>query len=222
MKVRDYENVIRHYLAKRPDLNISRVTVCWCLNDLYQEITDIETPGVKWRSSFSDVLLRLRSKSHLFLFLKKTVWDRPQSYYRFDSGFYENDHPWLIDAADRLDVIQRFCEEQQVRFDMILLPYAFQLRPPGDVRPQQAIGKLLRDRGIPYYDLLDDLAPSDASTSLFLYGDGIHFSKKGHARTAERLIRREGIPPAPKENPSGEGFPVGTSGRVRSRRSSFP
>jgi lysophospholipase L1-like esterase len=67
-----------------------------------------------------------------------------------------------------------------------LLPYEYQLRK-GIKNPQQLFSEALKSHNIPVNDLAPAFAKQGNIKSLYLYGDGIHFSEKGHRVVAEFL-----------------------------------
>jgi len=87
--VKNYRDVFIALVTEgRYNLNIKRVTIFWCLNDVYTNVPFDEIPGGKIRYIFSDFLTFVRNHSRLYHFLKSLLFDRPKSYYLFDKQFW--------------------------------------------------------------------------------------------------------------------------------------
>ncbi|QXD14236.1 SGNH/GDSL hydrolase family protein [Rhodocaloribacter litoris] len=182
--VHDYGAVLRTLLA-RDDLNLHRVTVFWCLNDAYAPATTDPNAGV--RRLAGPVLTFLRRHVRTYAWLKAHLADRPRTYFEHDRRLY--DGPALEAALAGLDTLHRLADTRGLRLEIVLLPYEYQLRragEPGLFHPQDVLKKHLRD--IPVYDAAPFLlAHTRKPETLYLYGDGIHFSERGHALLARFL-----------------------------------
>ena len=80
-----------------------------------------------------------------------------------------------------------FCSERKIAFDIILLPYEYQLRE-GYFTPQNLMTEVLQNKMSvqePFQNKRDKVSNFKA---YFLYGDGIHFSTFGHRYIAKFLI----------------------------------
>ena len=197
----DYLNVVRALIGDEVlRLRIERVTIFYTLNDVYTDVQDIETPGGNLRYLFGDLLRFLRNNSRLYLLLKKYFTDRPESYYKFDESFYTPSSKQLEHIIQMLAKAAGICASKKIEFDIVLLPYEFQLRKNYTVEesPQSLMKKLLEPYGITLYDPLDFLIRGEFEPEmLYLFGDGIHFSKFGHRLLADfikanMLIRQNG------------------------------
>ncbi len=187
---RDYVRVLRALLA-HPDLSLRRVTVFWCLNDVYVPAT--ADPGTAVRQTGGRLLTFLRLHARSYHWLKALFFDRPRAYFEHNRRLYEG-APLEAALAD-LAAMRELARTHGLRFDMVVLPYAYQLRhadTPGIFHPQDVLKARLRD--FPVYDpapFLHDHAPDP--DALYLYGDGIHFSERGHALLAEYLSSAPGL-----------------------------
>lgn len=79
-----------------------------------------------------------------------------------------------------------------IDFNVILLPYEFELRDGFDATnsPQSLLVQSLSSIGIRVYDLLPLIREKHIpSEDLYLYGDGIHFSCKGHKLIADIMSK---------------------------------
>src|SRR5690606_32456840 len=95
----------------------------------------------------------------------------------------------------RLAEMRRLSEARDIRFDVVLLPYEYQVRnpTPANLLPQEIMAARLEAIGVSVHDAAPALgAQRGAAATLYAYGDGIHFSEKGHRAVFEFL--REHIP----------------------------
>lgn len=186
--INSYWNVFRCLvLENRHNLKISGVSVFFCLNDISKNVNDLEIPGGKIRFVFSDFLTFMRIHSRLYHFTKTSLFDRPKSYFLFDSAFYDADLPEFQNAVSTINKMNNLCQERRISFDLCLLPYEYQLRE-GDFTPQNLLKEAIKNR-------LNVLEPFQNGgdknlnpKTYFLYGDGIHFSNFGHRYVAEFLL----------------------------------
>lgn len=186
--VSDYLNVARALIADgRYGFDIRKVSLFWCLNDIYDNVPVVEVPGGKLRHWFSGSLAWLRSKSRLYQLVKGTLFNRPRAYFEFDSRFYNAESPEFLAALDKLDKISAMCEARDIRFEVLLLPYAWQFSDRQTLfYPQALMEEALRGMDIPVRRPLQMVKP-EHSADLYLFGDGIHFSNRGHKLLAREL-----------------------------------
>jgi lysophospholipase L1-like esterase len=203
----DYARVLDALLAD-PALRLARVTVLWCLNDVYPE-APVGEPGHGLRTAAGGLVAALNRHSRLYRALKAAALDRPLAFYRFDRRFYAPHAappppdaaadtalaPHLPAALDRLAAMRDRCAAWGIPFAVAVVPYEAQLRPPapgtveGERLPQRVLLDGLRARGIPALDLapaLEAAAQGDPA-ALYLWSDGIHLSARGHAAAAEAI-----------------------------------
>lgn len=174
--------------------------IFWCLNDVYTNVPDFDTPGGKLRFLFADWLRFVRTHSRLYYFLKTIVFDRPKSYYRFDKSFYQNEKREFQNALQIINKINAVCRAQQISFDLILLPYEYQLRT-GDFAPQSFLRTALQNEVTLFSPFQSDAIPPENSKAFFLYGDGIHLSNLGHRYLAQCLLDYLRRSPFPEMTP---------------------
>ncbi|MDW7681607.1 MAG: SGNH/GDSL hydrolase family protein [bacterium] len=189
--IEDYKNLSQHFLITRDNkFKITRVIICWCLNDIYIDTPDFETPGGSLRHFLGDVLKFIRARSRFYMLIKTLLFDRPRSYYLFDEAFYVDNRPELINAVDKIVEIKNVCNGKNIRFDIILLPYEYQIRNLANLKdkPQRQLSNLLSKYGIQTLDPIRFFKEKNInSKNLYLYGDGIHFSETGHQLIGEFL-----------------------------------
>lgn len=188
----DYENVVNALIVdKRHKLKIDRVTLLYCLNDIYRGISEFDTPGGSLRSVFGDALRYVRSHSRFYLLIKALLFDRARSYYEFDRKFYTPNTEDFKLATDAIVGINSTCRQQGVAFEVVLLPYEFQVRSGTEdlFFPQNILTASLESSGVTVFDpsgyMLNAVQDSD---ELYLFGDGIHFSATGHGQIARYLL----------------------------------
>jgi len=187
----DYQNLVNYFVTGKSEFQIESITVFWCLNDIYgKSVNSIELPGGNARNYFGEILNFLRTQSRLFLFAKKMFTDRPKSYYEFDRNFYQ-DSLRLDSTLLSIQQMDLLCKSQNISFNIIFLPYEFQLRSnyADSPTPQQTLIGRLEKMNIKSTDLLPFFTErNESSEKFFLYGDGIHFSNYGHFLVSEFLL----------------------------------
>ncbi len=190
---KDYRNVFRYFVVDSPPkFEIVKVTIFWCLNDLYLNRPDVETPGGVLRSLFGEPLRFLRRKSRLYLFIKNKAFDRSKAYYEFDEQLYSEDNSEFIKAINELAAINDECKERGIDFQILIIPYEYQLRNHASLKdkPQKILTSKLEEEGIKVLDPLEFFRNSSREPKrLFLYGDGIHLSNAGHRLLAQFIMR---------------------------------
>lgn len=186
--IENYVDIFRYFvLDSAYHFNITRVSMFWCLNDIYMSISDFEIPGGKLRYLFSDILTYIRIHSRLYHFTKSLLFDRPKTYFRFDLAPYQTKGKDFQNAVARISEINQLCRERNISFDIVLLPYEYQLREHNFV-PQIELTKALRKHNINILDFFSGNKDNYDSKRYFLYGDGIHFSNYGHRQIAQLLL----------------------------------
>ena len=194
--VEDYVDILEAILARRDD--VARVTLFWCLNDIYRrdvpadgsdDVGATEDPNLEVRRMLGPVLGFIHRRLYSYQWLKASVLDRPRRYFEHDAILYEGK---LLDAAVRdLSRMSSLCSDENLRCEIVLLPYEYQLRAGGEpeVRlPQHRLRNRISELNLPVYDPTSFLLEqSGDSSDLYLYGDGIHFSERGHYFLAKFL-----------------------------------
>jgi hypothetical protein len=187
----DYLNIIRKLIVEQGNaLKISRVYLFWCLNDIYNFYPENITPEVKPTGILGTAFSFFKNNFKLFYFIKNTFTDRPKSYYLYDEKFYNPGNKLFIESISDIVQIAGILKKADIPFKVFLLPYEYQLRE-GINKPQRLLGDSLKSRGLRVNDLTPYFAKHGNSKDLYLYGDGIHFSEKGHRLVAEYLKSEE-------------------------------
>ncbi len=190
----DYVRVLRGRLA-RPDAHrLRRVTLVWCLNDVYAARPVAGAPGGV-RVPDGPIVAWARRHVRTLAWAKATFADRPLAYARFDAALYRGGSPHLAAALADLDTLAAAARRAGLAVDVAVVPYEAQLRAAGYgdaeplLAPQRALVGALTARGIPVLDLARVFPRGDAARDLYLYGDGLHLSDAGHRRVAAALRR---------------------------------
>ena len=185
----DYLNIINKLVVEQKNnLEISGVNLFWCLNDVYNFYPENTSPEIKYTGITGSVLSFFKNNFKLFQFIKNTFTDRPKSYYLYDEQFYKPGNKLFNESVSDIVKISEILKEAKITFRVYLLPYEYQLRK-GICKPQLLLSDSLKAYNIRIYDVASFLAKQKDYQDLYLYGDGIHFSKKGHRLIAEYLSR---------------------------------
>lgn len=185
--IADYYNVFKYFIMDNQNkLDIKHVSLFWCLNDVYNDVKSIEQPGGNLRSYFKNILIWFRTHSRLYLYLKGALFDRPKSYYLFDQNFYYHDNEDFIKAIEILRQINEESTNKGITFTIVLLPYEYQVRIK-DNSPQQLMASFFKESNIQFIDLYGHFLEGANVNDYYLFGDGIHFSKRGHKFIANIL-----------------------------------
>lgn len=188
---RDYANIVSQ-MARSDEFDIGRITVFWCLNDAYSDgSTTTALAGARqFLPTFSLFVYR---HIRTYQWMKKQFFDRPRAHYLFDKILYEPESSAFANAQADIVVIRDTARKMGARLEFILLPYEYQSRG-GDRKPQERMIFVLDSLQIPYVNVLPGLrrkilASTDSeASSYYLYGDGIHFSAKGHRAISQLLL----------------------------------
>lgn len=193
----DYRHVLEGLLAhksakSRSFPNIKRITLFWCLNDVYAGLAG--EPGQTVRQISGDLLKFLKLHYFTYQWLKALLFDRSRDYYLHDRGLYENGGAHLSAAMADLREALALASENNLRFEIVLLPYEYQLRQANDdFLPQEVMQTALQNLNITVHDATEYLRSQEGRpATLYRFGDGIHFSPRGHAVLAEFLRRQLG------------------------------
>ncbi len=192
--IEDYRNLTEYFIVNQNNsLEITRILICWCLNDVYTKIPDFETPGGRLRDFLGNSLKFIRTHSRFYMWLKTQFFDRPKSYYFFDEKFYSPDNDVFKNCIHEFKKIKEICTQHQIPLHVVLLPYEYQLRDEYKAKqtPQDLMDDTLSKNGLSVFNTMPFMKRNDfSSTELYLYGDGIHFSEAGHRLIAEFISEK--------------------------------
>lgn len=103
-----------------------------------------------------------------------------------DDQFYTLKNPNFHKSIQNIVAIQQFCIKNRIQFKIFTLPYAYPLAVK--VFPNWTIfEKELAKQSIQVTTLSMPQNGERSLSSDFLYGDGIHFSAKGHQKIAQQI-----------------------------------
>jgi len=191
---RDYVNILEA-LAGSNEHRIKRVTVFWCLNDAYSGATTGENP-VGIRQFVPAITLFIYRHVRTYQWLKKQLFDRPRAYYEFDKSLYESEYEAFDTTLEDIVLIKEYAGRMGARLEFVLLPYEYQFRSSNRV-PQRKMASVLESLQISYVDaarpMSDNIRAGNLqdATAYYLYGDGIHFSVKGHRTISDIVANME-------------------------------
>jgi lysophospholipase L1-like esterase len=183
----DYVAVVSALLLRNaiPELKsgIHHVTIFWTLNDVYSNYDIGLLPGAQVREFGAGFYTFIKKHYRTYEWLKNMFFDRPKEYFEFDRKFYHQGDPHFTAAVADLDSIRKICAATGTRLEVVLMPYEYQLRSKNMslLEPQKVLSHALDSLDIRHYDATPTLAaPGQDIRLLFRYGDGIHFSSRGH------------------------------------------
>lgn len=180
-----YLDVLRYWLEKA---KLDHVLVFWCLNDAQNDTSFVQKSYLT--NAFDFALARLRSRSKFYMALKNFISDRSKAYFLYDRQFYQSGNPQFARVMQDLSEMKNLCDQGQTGFDVVLLPYEYQIRNRAVEwiwAPQELLQSYLEQQGINCLRIDFQEFGGNAAKELYLYADGIHFSKLGHQEIAERV-----------------------------------
>lgn len=189
---RDYVNVFNYFIEKNEfNLKFSSVILFWTLNDIYSNYPDEKSPEFSSKGVLDQIINFFRRNSKAYHFLKNFFSDRPGVYYEYDKQFYTTSNPYFLKAVKNIEYISSACDSLKIKFQLVLLPYEYQLRnfkQEGIFSPQQMLLDKLKATVINIVDLKKVFNHHITNPgNYYLYGDGIHFNERGNSLIAEYL-----------------------------------
>ncbi len=178
----DYQRVLAAHLKAG---GVRRVTLVWCLNDVYAGVPVGAAPAGP-RLLEGPLMRVVRTHVYTYQWLKAVLTDRPRAYFAFDRRFYTPGDPHLAQALRHLRTMAAWCRARRIPFEVVLVPYEYGLRT-GDAGPHTLLRASLEASRIAVCDVTSALRTAGPPATLYLYGDGIHLSAKGHRVVAEAL-----------------------------------
>ena len=193
---RDYENVFTVLLDK--GLTFERAFLFFCLNDVepvsaeaIRQALDNPVQAMKSFAPLHDINVYLRERSKLYLLVKGLITDPRKRYFLSDEVAYR-DSAAVEAQLQPIVRIARLAEQRGIPFTVMIVPYAFQIRPEGRswITPQKVLSEVLRKHEVDFVDMFPIFAAATVgSTDLFLAHDQTHLSWQGHKLVGDYLGR---------------------------------
>lgn len=215
----DYFNVLKSEI--RAGLPFEGVILCICLRDFtdYSQALIQEGINKEQKIRYPNRFLRLlryvtdnyvdfngmlREHSRTYLLIKNLATDTAKNYFLADLATYDRDNINEI-ITNKLKRINDLARSNGKWLLFVIAPYEYQLRPSSfndshNLKPQKLINDIAVKEKWPVIDLLPffkgylDKA-GQKSTSLYIFGDGVHFSVNGHRLAAQTILTEMGQHP---------------------------
>jgi hypothetical protein len=185
--IKDYENVFLTLLDR--GYSFDRVLLLFCLNDVSPASSEairqhLNAFGPKVRSIplIEEINAFVRERSKLYVVLKGWLTDPRKRYFLADEANYA-DSASVEAQLQPLVRIAHVAEQRGIPFTVVIVPYAYQMRPEGQPRlgPQNVLSTILRRNRVDFIDIFPMfLKASSPSTDLYLPYDQTHLSLQGH------------------------------------------
>jgi lysophospholipase L1-like esterase len=188
----DYVNVYES-LAQNDKLNIKKVIVFFCLNDIYVRENNDTAPMLSGKPFIGKIFDFLKTNSYFYIWLKGTFFDRSKVFFENDYSLYKDKN--VEKVAENFKKIAKSCNANQIEFNVVLLPYEYQLRNHENdtiYHPQKVLSEKLIQLGINVFDCKNYVKNNINNNvqEAFLFADGIHFSEKGHQIIADYTLHK--------------------------------
>lgn len=184
----DYLNVLKSILSA--DSSVQRVTIFFCLNDVYGNTHVHELPVMAKPGFMRKVNTFLQEHYATYKLLKLFFYQNSSAYFKYDLSFYTKGNTQFAEAMDILKQCDSVCAAAGAKMEVVMLPYRSQLsgRYKNDEAPQQMVGNFCRENNIAFYDPLKELEQTYNPKGLYLFADEIHFSADGHDAIARYIL----------------------------------
>ncbi len=186
----DYKNVVAE-LSEDKKLNINRIIIFFCLNDVYLRASNNSAPMLSKKPFIGSLFEFLKTNSYFYIWLKGTFFDRSKVFFENDYNLYTEKN--MEGILENFKTIAKDCEQNQIQFNVVLLPYEYQLRNHNEddiYKPQEILKSALEKIKIKTHDISTYFKKNiDHSEDGFLFADGIHFSEKGHKIVADYVLK---------------------------------
>jgi lysophospholipase L1-like esterase len=185
----DYLNVLNYVLAKQ-DTSIGKVTIFFCLNDVYGIKKAADLPQMAKPSLSGKINTLLQDNYATYKLIKLWFYQNSNRYFRFDSQFYYCNSLTFNRAMKYLWRCSNVCKAHRIDMEVVLLPYRSQLNnsDTNSRNPQNMVHDFCAEKGITLYDPLDFCSKYNNPQKLYLFADEIHFSKEGHKTIARYIL----------------------------------
>jgi len=173
--VYDYRNVVESLLADSTNpLNISKITIAWCLNDLYGKAKASDLPAVGNKGFISVASFFLQKHYATYRLVKLYATQNSDHYFRYDEQFYKPGSHLLDAALETTNFILKTCLEKDIEIQVLSFPYRSVLEKDN---AEETISEM---KFISLTSEIQSSAKSIPAKDLYLFSDEIHFSSLGH------------------------------------------
>jgi lysophospholipase L1-like esterase len=185
----DYLNILKTLLAGH-DTTISRVSIFFCLNDVYGNTATHDLPVMAKQNLVGRLNGFLQKYYATYKLLKLLIYQNSAAYFKYDLSFYNASNKQFTDAMQILQQCDSVCRLAGVKLDVVILPYRSQLlgKYKGNTKPQQMVAGFCARNNISFYDPYSALLQAAPAASLYLFADEIHFSPTGHDAMAHFIV----------------------------------
>jgi lysophospholipase L1-like esterase len=185
----EYLDVLKTLLANN-DSSISKVTIFFCLNDVYGRNKSAELPVMMKQTLLGKINALLQNDYATYKLIKLFFYHASDSYFRYDSRFYNDNDPFFKRSMDYLEQCKKVCDAAGIEMNVIMLPYRAQLLHADSAhrKPQKLIAGFCFKQHIPFADPLDFCLKAPNARDLYLFADEIHFSETGHKMMADYIL----------------------------------
>ncbi len=185
----DYLNVLKTLLAA-PDTTVNRVTIFFCLNDVYGMPKSTLPPVISRQNILGRINGLLQDRYATYKLIKLLVYQNTDRYFRFDAHLYSADGLFFKRSMIYLMQCSDVCNIRGVKMDVVMLPYRSQLNNPdnGVHNPQNMVKEFCLKNGISFYDPIGFCSKDNNPQKLYLLADEIHFSEEGHKTIARYIL----------------------------------
>ncbi len=179
--VADYRNVIKTLLDENKPLD--EIHIVWCLNDIYADLS-VETAPDGQIQLGRELIRFLHRNVYMYQWLKNIFANRPAVYYNHDIQMYDQNSPWFARSTYILLDLNKYLTELEIPFKVWISPYLEQLLLEDEEGLADFIWAL-DTIGIHHLNMYNYFIEAEDHRQLYLFGDGIHLSKNGHAKVYE-------------------------------------
>jgi len=186
----DYLNVIKTLLATK-DSSIGKVTIFFCLNDVYGSAKTSQLPVMAKPNLLGLLNGWMQNNYATYKLVKLLVYATSNRYFKYDEQFYKTDDPYFTEAMQRLKECDSLCKSAGVSINVVMLPYKSQMDGrDGDV-PQKMVRNFCAGQQIAFGSVpigTIEISTAKPGNALYLFADEIHFSKAGHKMMADYIL----------------------------------
>lgn len=181
----DYLNVLKMLFSKY-DSSISKVTIFFCLNDVYGSVKSNGLPVMAKPNLIGRLNGLMQNSYATYKLLKLIVYQNSDRYFKYDEQFYEAGNPYFTEAMQRLKDCDSVCTVAGVKLNVVMMPYRTQFA--GHRKPQLLVKQYCDKQHIGFDDVLDKTTFPPFGQRFYLFADEIHFSEAGHKMIADYIL----------------------------------